>query len=128
MRLPVRVPSFIRSLMRISSKVPSLTSITLSKSRDRCPSVCAKVLSCVTSRASVPPENPSPGDISARLPIRSSRRRALPTATASAPSRSQRPAISLMNAIDVARNALIACFTISALRKSIVSLSVRKGR
>ena len=70
--------------------------------------------SVTTSRASVPPANGPPGPRYERGPMRTSLLSPAETSFASAPTRSQRRAISLMNVMLTPRNELSACFTISA--------------
>ena len=58
---PSREPSFFFRRTMISSNVPSLTEVIASSNLASYEKSFAKRLSCVTSRASVPPENPRPG-------------------------------------------------------------------
>ena len=81
----------------------------------------------MTSLASVPPAKAAPGCRYAPLPMRKSLFSPRSTSAASAPTCSQIRESSLINATDVAKNALIACFVISADSIDIHSMGRDNG-
>ena len=98
----------------------SLTATTVSTRRSGAPASCAIRTSAKVSLGKHDPPNPGPG-CKNRLPMRASSPIPRATSSTSAPARSHKSAISLMNVTFIARNALAAYFVNSA-----VSIPVNK--
>ena len=95
-----------------------LTATTDSTIRKGTPKSCAVLSSATASFGKHEPPNPGPA-LRKRAPMRSSRPIPRATSSTSAPTSSQRSAISLMNVILVARNALAAYLMSSAVRRCV---------
>ena len=124
--LPTSEPRCFWSLPTTRRFWSSLTSITAVRSWKWYPELPASCLSAETSLGKHDPPKPMPG-LRKCGPIRWSRPIPRATSSTSAPVSSHTLAISLMNEIFVARNALAASLTISALAMSVRTTGVFSG-